>query len=818
MAWPESAAAQTPAGPGGEAACMAAHVPLFEDLLQRLATEHKREICELRAEIARLSQYHEEIKSLHGSKGVKDVGNKIGHEDQDVVVLNGSPPLPPRPLPNPTASEPLEDNHDHEHDFKPDMNEDYSHNSTLPTATSNQPDEEALAAAFAVATDLSTDKELMQSVHVWPEPEEDAMNHRRTKSCHMESRPEGLTLWASVMKHVRHEVYVAELPAVHPKWNLQDNTGFNLKNLIGGAQKKTSQAAIQKTDTMSDHKVKAAQHRERMIEITILVLRACLPEMPVSPSSRIRLVWDFFGFLLLVHDLIMAPMYISFDSHPVIDGMPQSYEEFTKTFDIVSAVYWSFDIVMSFLTAYHTNSGIMERRMSAIAIHYLKNWFPIDFTIVCIDLGLIIIMGRSEGGLRAIKTISRAMRITRLLRFAKMSKHVGELMARINSEYVLQVVGLLRLLVVIIVLNHYIACVWFYMTTLPLGKTTWADVRLVGLGHTDLGYAYFSSLHWSLTQFTPASMEIFPQNVYERMFNVVVIMFAFVFFSSFVSSITNAMTHIRNINAKAVARDTMIRRFFSDHNISHGLAARVWHFVRHKRVAQGKKLKTDEVPILNQLPVRIRDELRMEVYGPVLMRHPMLHHYLGGCQAALRKICKKGISELTLQPGKELKFDDEVKKMIFVQSGNLEFHMYDVVEEVEGDAENGYILEAGDWCCEASLWADKVALDGHFIASPVGSDLVLLDAEVFRAVAVENFETLDMLVKYSTLFIERFRGAMQDPTAVRDNLLFNRTDPIRDMVADVTQGMNRRSILSGRLSHLSVRADGSSTTASSQQD
>merc|ERR1712217_674589 len=93
-------------------------------------------------------------------------------------------------------------------------------------------------------------------------------------------------------------------------------------------------------------------------------------------------------------------------------------------------------------------------------------------------------------------------------------------------------------------------------------------------------FAYGSSLHWSLTQFTPASVDIFPRNVYERFFNVVIIIMALVVFSSFVSSITNAMNHIKNINKGKTEEETMIRRYFNENSISHDLASQVWHFVR----------------------------------------------------------------------------------------------------------------------------------------------------------------------------------------------------------------------------------------------
>merc|ERR1712232_745909 len=137
-----------------------------------------------------------------------------------------------------------------------------------------------------------------------------------------------------------------------------------------------------------------------------------------------------------------------------------------------------------------------------------------------------------------------------------------------------------------VIMNHYIACFWYGISTLlQASHNTWTAKAFGRAGEdteepAEILWAYTTSMHWSLTQFTPASMEVVPRNPYERLFNIVVILMALVVFSSFVSSITTAMTHIRNINAQKTKRETEIRSFFCEHKISPRLTSRVWHYVR----------------------------------------------------------------------------------------------------------------------------------------------------------------------------------------------------------------------------------------------
>merc|ERR1719313_3114194 len=96
-------------------------------------------------------------------------------------------------------------------------------------------------------------------------------------------------------------------------------------------------------------------------------------------------------------------------------------------------------------------------------------------------------------------------------------------------------------------------------------------IEFHGFEDAPLGYQYLSSLHWTLTQFTPAGMEVYPHNAAERAFSVVVLLFALIFFSSYLSSITMAMTALRNLNAHSTQQMTLLRRFLNERQISRDL-------------------------------------------------------------------------------------------------------------------------------------------------------------------------------------------------------------------------------------------------------
>jgi len=238
--------------------------------------------------------------------------------------------------------------------------------------------------------------------------------------------------------------------------------------------------------------------------------------------------------------------------------------------------------------------------------------------------------------LRTGKLVTRVTRTLRLVRFLKLNKAFATILTAVSSEYVLAGLNLVRLLTILTIFAHYIACGWYGLSM--LSETTWSSDKEAGMFES-MTYAYFTSLHWSITQFTPASMEIVPRNVYERVYNVIVILIAMVTFSSFVSSITNTMTHIRNINAQKGKEEASIRKFFNQYNISSELASRVWFVLQRNRMLMDCRLKVSDVPALQCLPVTLLDDIRAEAYSPQVALHPIFHVYSTLDSECMRNIC-----------------------------------------------------------------------------------------------------------------------------------------------------------------------------------
>merc|ERR1711976_627070 len=102
-------------------------------------------------------------------------------------------------------------------------------------------------------------------------------------------------------------------------------------------------------------------------------------------------------------------------------------------------------------------------------------------------------------------------------------------------------------------------------------------------------------MHWSLTQFTPASMEVRPHNLGERVYSIIVLLFALITFSSFLGSITTAMTALRRRHSEQARQQSILRRYFTDNHISVELSQRIWKFIKNTHFARRDRTRTIDV-------------------------------------------------------------------------------------------------------------------------------------------------------------------------------------------------------------------------------
>lgn len=460
----------------------------------------------------------------------------------------------------------------------------------------------------------------------------------------------------------------------------------------------------------------------------------------VSPTSKRRLLWDLMSFLFVSYDAVVIPL--QFFDPPETDV--------TGCFAHSARVFWTIDIIWSFITIQMNVDGEIETSFWVIAYHYITTWFLFDLFIVVVDWldYLSSIGGNSTNSSSAIRSmrVLRAIRLLRLMRLVRNSPEISRLLAQyIRSERTKVVFGVGQIAVIVIGIAHVIACCWYGVSVNTDGDS-W--VKEHDLENASLQARYVSSFYWSMVQFTGSGIMV-PANNAERVFGCFVLMVAFMISVSIVSSLTTLMTRLQLITAQTTRQLSVLHRYLIDHKISSKLASRVQRNASHALAELRKNTPETGVELLELLSKPLRVELRFEVKGPVLMAHPFFSCYSITNPGGIRQVCFTAVSDLTLSAGdivfnKAEKVDDS--SMLFVLKGKLKYTLGD-------DDENHRLLECGQWISEAVLWVEDWPLQGSLRAKSE-CKLLCLHAKDFQQTSAK-FRTSEFYVaQYAAGFLQ----------------------------------------------------------------
>jgi len=471
---------------------------------------------------------------------------------------------------------------------------------------------------------------------------------------------------------------------------------------------------------------------------------SCLQRIVASPTSMRRIVWDIVSVFVIGYDVLTVPLVAFSEMNSPADSL----------ISFIINIFWTIDIPFSFLSGIY-DGGVIEMRPAQIARNYLRRWFIVDIFIVVmawlevavetVDGGSIL--GGNGNLVRMSKTLrlSRLLRLFRLLRLIKVPAIVDNVCGSFHSQTFGTFMGIFRSLALIAIINHFIACSWYAVSSIdePENRRWSAVLDEEGRG---VSYRYSTSLHWSLTQFTPASMEVVPRNTYERFFAIVVLFSALVCFSAFVSSITTSMTALIKINSEKSKERESIRKYISDNQLSIELGNKIDRFLRSTNYLAKKRLHEADIPIFKDFPETLRRQLHWEVYNWRATTSPIFYHYSRADQAGFFEVCHRAMREESLHTGQELFVKGAAAgKAYFFLSGVMEYSLNQ--DDISAEISDSQLV------CEVVLWVKWHHQGDLRAAAP--SEFVALDSDVFRKIGARKPHIHFALCEYASHFRER---------------------------------------------------------------
>jgi len=270
----------------------------------------------------------------------------------------------------------------------------------------------------------------------------------------------------------------------------------------------------------------------------------------IHPHSFFRRFWDMFTTYFVIYTALVLPYQLGF-SQPATGVLLWKERLMDMTFIA--------DFCFNFITCYEVKGRMEERRLK-IAKHYAAGWMWIDlastFPMDYIYLGNsaqseeqapqcppnasrildTLASDTSQTEARSLKLvrITRIMKIVRLLRLLRTSK-IGRMIAKYEVEIDVShnVIVMLRFVIGVIVVSHWLGCFWFMIPTLmEFPADSWVQSMTSGTGMDADGNAlpladqcvskhtqYIVCFYWAVTTMSTIGYgDISPTNDEERIF------------------------------------------------------------------------------------------------------------------------------------------------------------------------------------------------------------------------------------------------------------------------------------------------------------
>mmetsp|Transcript_42896 Transcript_42896/g.98412 ORF Transcript_42896/g.98412 Transcript_42896/m.98412 type:complete len:1047 (-) Transcript_42896:51-3191(-) len=515
----------------------------------------------------------------------------------------------------------------------------------------------------------------------------------------------------------------------------------------------TATASLHGSKTLESHR------RLTLMNITETIDEHVAPmarlKFTFDPTSKRRMWFDFVKFTALLYDLMITPYILAWEVGP-------NNAEMGLSLALLSL--WLADIGVNFRTGFY-NKGLLEMRSEKIAWQYLTTTFFLDAVLLLVDIVTIFIdtfLIQDESTFRNLKVarLARIIRLVKLIRIARMRHFSDMIMEYTHANQDGQIIfGLFRLLILLFWLNHILCCGWFFISMSGPSDTgqRWVNAETVDGGKTyveaSAQYQYFTALHWSLTQMTPASMQVSATNTWERIFSISAVTCGSLLFTFNVSMLSAKLTQRMLSTTKATDNRKTLERFLHECGINRSLTTQVKRQVTERLNYRPLVSPEEVLPILDKVAASLRKELQVSTVSPHFFQHDFFHLVNLIDNKAGEELCIS-TEILVLCMGDNL-FESgyEAESAFLMVKGSVAYeHRPRISAHSVQDAPR-YKSQVGTskWLAELAMWLEWIHV-GYAVADTHCMLLKLSTSKVIAALE-KNLAVWDLARQYAAYFL-----------------------------------------------------------------
>ncbi|XP_075994814.1 potassium/sodium hyperpolarization-activated cyclic nucleotide-gated channel 3-like [Genypterus blacodes] len=327
----------------------------------------------------------------------------------------------------------------------------------------------------------------------------------------------------------------------------------------------------------------------------------------IHPYSDFRFYWDLTMLLLMVGNLIIIPVGITFfkDEHtpPWI------------VFNVVSDTFFLMDLVLNFRTGIvkEDNTEIILDPQQ-IKIKYLKSWFMVDFiSSIPVDYIFLIVETRIDSDFyktaRALRIVrfTKILSLLRLLRLSRLIRYIHQWEEVFHMTYDLAsaMVRIMNLIGMMLLLCHWDGCLQFLV---PMLQDFPADcwVTRNKMVNDTWGQQYSYALFKAMSHMLCIGYGLYPPiGMADVWLTILSMIVGATCFAMFVGHATALIQSLDSSRRQYQEKYKQVEQYMSFHKLPADMRQRIHEYYEHRY--QGKMF--DEESILEELNEPLREEI-----------------------------------------------------------------------------------------------------------------------------------------------------------------------------------------------------------------
>ncbi len=387
-----------------------------------------------------------------------------------------------------------------------------------------------------------------------------------------------------------------------------------------------------------------------------------------DPSKAFIIWWETLILLCIFFYFIVIPIETSFTINFFLLTTDLFYVNKLAFFILL------FDILKKFNTAYYVK-GVLVVKRKGIARHYFSKDFWYDFfsvgslffkEVVCTNLGIFV----TDSWL--VKGVSLLF-FLKFREFETIIKKFEDLIffdRSLNNK-----LALFKLILKILLFSHFFACLWHLVgiQSLQISSSSWLLEK--GLIEEPWFIRYIYSFYYvCVTMNTVGYGDIMPSNIYEVLFNILLIYIACAIFAYSLNSIGIIISNIMKQEEQFKNDLNTINDFMREKNINFDLRMRVRKYLEYIWHEEKIDKVENQVKIIEKLSDSLKDELLLEANGTIIRDIKMFS--LNFSEDTLRQTVSI-MKEVRYTPGDLifLKDESENKSLYIIRKGEVEIFL-----------------------------------------------------------------------------------------------------------------------------------------------